>query len=310
MKPIQISIHSFIDNPNHSYASIIDDPVQLKLEHCHNYYELFIVNKGFGKHNVNGTIVPIEQGTLVFIRPNDLHNYVDVSENFSIINVLIPVTVIGSLFDYLGAGFEPERLLNPELPPMVELNQFEFAEIVSDLEQLVFAKRILKENSDSIFRIVLMRIITKCFPISIARSEKDVPTWLKWLVLEMHKKENFLDGLRTMYRLCARSPEHLGRMCKKHFDKTPTQLINEIRCEYAARMITYTDMKIIEIAYDAGFGNLSHFYHTFGILYGVPPNKFREIAVHTDDKESLIQKNIVDSTAIKEGISLKHLYDG
>ena len=304
MKPIKIMINRFIDDPNHSYASIIDDPVQLKLEHYHNYYELFIVNTGSGKHNVNGTIVPINQGTLVFVRPDDVHSYINTSKDFSIINILVSETLINSLFDYLGTGFEPERLLNSKLPPMIHLNRIEFVEIVNDLEQLVLSKRILKENSDSIFRIVLMRIMTKCFPISIARGEKNVPTWLKWLVFEMHRKENFLDGLKTMYRLCDKSPEHLSRMCKKYLDKSPTQLINEIRCEYAARMITYTDTKIIDIAYESGFGNLSHFYHTFGNLYGIPPNVFREVANNTHDEESLIQKNIIDSTSFKKGIPL------
>jgi AraC family cel operon transcriptional repressor len=308
VKPIQISINNFIDNPNYNYASIIDDPNQLKVEHFHNYYELFIVNEGTAKHNVNGSIEQLQKGDLVFIRPDDAHNYEETSKRFSIINILVPMNAITELLNYLGPSFNAKKLLTSTLPPMVHLDQNEFNEVIADLEQLVLSRRLSKENSAYIFRIVLMRIITKYFSPSIVKGNTNVPTWLKWLAFEMHKKENFVVGLDAMYRLSDKCPEHLSRMCKKYLNKTPTQFINEIRCEYAANLIAFSETKIIDISYDVGFGNLSHFYHCFQAVYGVAPNAFRKSPKIDQENLDVMQLPTLDTSNINKAIPLKDFY--
>jgi len=276
MNPIpRLSANKILNSPQHEHASIISDPIQLSRVHCHNYYEIFIASQGYGQHIVNGITEPIKTGALYFIRPDDVHSYINLSSNFQIINILIPIPAIQELFHYLGEDFSKE-LLARELPPRVQISMNEFHSLIKELEQLVLTKKILKEKSDVFFRITVFNILTKYFTTFPLHSTNKAPEWLKWLSLEMLKKENFVEGLPAFYRLSGKSTEHLSRACKKYLGKTPTQLINNIRLEYAASQIVNTNQKIIHVCEDSGFESLSHFYHIFKSAYGMSPKAYRK----------------------------------
>lgn len=271
----RLSANKIINSPHHGYASIISDPDQLARIHCHSYYEIFIVSQGNGQHLINNRLEAISRGTLCFIRPDDVHNYINLTSNFAIINILIPTSTIEKLFYYLGEDFSKE-LLTKELSPRVQISMNEFNSLIKELEQLVLTKKILKDKSDVFFRITIFNILAKYFTVLPLHSTNMTPEWLTWLILEMLKKENFVEGLSAFYRLSGKSVEHLSRSCKKYLNKSPTQLINDIRLEYAANQILNTKQKIIQISEDSGFESLSHFYHLFKSAYGTSPNSFRK----------------------------------
>ncbi len=49
---------------------------------------------------------------------------------------------------------------------------------------------------------------------------------------------------------------------KRHFGKTFVTLLNELRCEHAARLLVETDLPLDQVAARSGFKSLSHFYMT------------------------------------------------
>lgn len=275
---VKLRLSRFTGDPSHEYASLIGERRQLRIRHSHDYFELFLVNRGTAQHLVNGSVQRLKTGSVVFIRPDDSHSYDDMSEDFEIINVLIPSETVRALFDYLGEGFEPDRLLSCPLPPAAQAAQREHEAIVKELEQLILSRRIRRASSDSVFRITLLHIIVTCFPILPDKAKSEIPVWLRWLTLEMMKKENFTEGLPAMARLVGKSEEHISRSCRKYLRKSPTELINDFRLEHAARSIASTNDKIVDISSDAGFESLSHFYHLFKKAYGISPLGFRRAA--------------------------------
>ena len=275
---VKLRLSRFTGDPSHEYASLIGERRQLRIRHSHDYFELFLVNRGTAQHLVNGSVQRLKTGSVVFIRPDDSHSYDDMSEDFEIINVLIPSETVRALFDYLGEGFEPDRLLSCPLPPAAQAAQREHEAIVKELEQLILSRRIRRASSDSVFRITLLHIIVTCFPILPDKVKSEIPVWLRWLTLEMMKKEYFTEGLPAMARLVGKSEEHISRSCRKYLRKSPTELINDFRLEHAARSIASTNDKIVDISSDAGFESLSHFYHLFKKAYGISPLGFRRAA--------------------------------
>jgi AraC family cel operon transcriptional repressor len=273
---MRLQLSRFTGDPSHEYASLINDRRQLRIRHNHDYFELFLVNHGSARHLVNGAAQLLKRGSVVFIRPEDTHSYDDMSLDFEIINMLIPAETVKALFVYLGEGFDPQRLLSSVLPPVAQVSLSEHASLVKDLERLVLAKRIQRTSSDAVFRITLMRIIATCFPILPAQKKTEIPLWLQWLTLEMMKRENFVEGFGAMIRLAGKSEEHVSRSCRKYLHKSPTELINELRLEHAARAVAFSGEKIVEISADVGFDSLSHFYHLFKKAYGLSPLAFRK----------------------------------
>jgi AraC-like DNA-binding protein len=302
MEAQKLFIRNFTRNQNRGYASIIDDPAQLPTLHSHDYFELFLVYKGNARHSVNGEIQPLSKGCIAFVRPDDVHCYIDFSKDFQIINIMVSQYTMESLFSYLGEGFEPQRLLTPRTCPLVRISPNEFSSLVSELEHLVVYKEILKERSDAMYKITIMNIITRYFPLPIIKPRADIPVWLRLLSLEMLKKENFVDGLQAMYRLSGKSIEHLSRSYRKYLNKSPTQFINEIRVKHSAKLIMLTDDNITDICYEVGFNNLSNYYHLFKKIYGMSPKQFRKNSSKSDVNEEILPEEIMDSN-LPHGIS-------
>ena len=52
--------------------------------------------------------------------------------------------------------------------------------------------------------------------------------------------------------------------------------MNEIRIEHACKLLMYSNLTISQIAYDAGFNNLSHFNKQFKAITKQTPTMYRE----------------------------------
>jgi len=100
------------------------------------------------------------------------------------------------------------------------------------------------------------------------------PPWIGSLRIQMMDHANLQQGLNAMVDLSGKSKEHLCRQWKKAFNETPTQFINQQRLQHAKRLLLTTDMTTSEIAYEVGFGDISHFYRLFNKQYGQPPSQF------------------------------------
>ena len=92
----------------------------------------------------------------------------------------------------------------------------------------------------------------------------------------MKKPENFIAGIDKMAELSGKTPEHLSRTLKKYYNITPSQLVNNLRLNYAVNLLTNTNLKIIDTCFESGFVNLSTFYNMFKEEHGVTPNEFRK----------------------------------
>ncbi len=283
MRPVpRLVADKILSLPNHGYASIITDPKQLVKIHCHSYYELFLVTGGSGIHVVNLKKLLVACGDLYFMRPDDVHCYTNTTSDFKLVNILLPTEIFDHLSAYLGDSFR-EELLSPKLPPHTNLTSQELKAITQQLEQLVLAKKILHQKSDTLFRITIFNLLTQHLMVMPQAERNNTPEWLRWLSLEMLKKDNFTEGLPALYRLSGKSIEHLSRACRKYLQKSPTELINSIRLEYACDLIQNSDMKIVEISADAGFDSLSHFYHLFKQRYSMSPNQLRKACQEQDN---------------------------
>lgn len=81
--------------------------------------------------------------------------------------------------------------------------------------------------------------------------------------------------LRRLALIARMSEFHFLRVFKQVAGVTPHQYVLRARLREAAfRLKTRTD-PVLEIALDAGFGDLSHFHHAFQAEFGVSPAQFR-----------------------------------
>lgn len=244
--------------------------------HTHDFYEFFLITRGKAVHNVNGISVIIGEGTLIFIRPADIHSYEKYNnENFELINLAFTKSTFDSLLGYYGKGYNAVRLIDGEYPPELKLSLMEKKMLTARFNKLNTLARKKKERIKTEFRILIAEIFSRYFDEIKKESGSGIPQWLVKLREDMEQRENFTAGIDRMYEISGRSAGHLSRAFRKYFNETPTDFINHLRLNYSANLLTNSDDEITEISMDSGFENLSHFYHLFKKQFNMSPKEFR-----------------------------------
>lgn len=245
--------------------------------HSHDYYEFFLITRGSCNHIVNGGTQNLSEGALVFIRPDDIHAYdYDGSGDCEFINIPCATKAIEQAFAYLGGETFAVRYLTPPMPPVAILSQMERENYIADYEKL----KVLISLDKPYARLFLKSMVVETFTHYFLTGQKidtgSLPVWLGDLLAGMQKKENFTAGLSRMYELAQRSPGHLNRAFRQYLKTTPTAYINSLRLGYAKVLLLTTEQSIVDIAFESGFDNLSHFYHLFRAEFSSTPSDLRK----------------------------------
>ena len=81
------------------------------------------------------------------------------------------------------------------------------------------------------------------------------------------------DSLATELNMSQRSMQRKIKAC---VDLTPVQLIAEYRLKKAEALLKDPEMHVTDVAFEVGFGDLSHFYRVFKKKHDMNPSQYRE----------------------------------
>ena len=246
--------------------------------HCHDFSEIVLVNSGGVVHRVNGDRQRLTAGNIVFMRPDDIHGFLPdgVFDKAEIVLIDFDLELFLSLSVYLENDAFLQQLTAPVLPPQFKLDPAATGSLYS---------RLLKLNSPSVppqlrkikLKILLGELYSRFFIDEVnLLSEAQVPAWLEDLCAAMRHEENFRGGIHRMQQLACRTPGHLCKSFRKYLRRTPTEFLNELRLNAAARRLADTREDILEIAGELNFQSVSQFYHLFKAYYGMTPAAFRK----------------------------------
>jgi AraC-like DNA-binding protein len=77
-------------------------------------------------------------------------------------------------------------------------------------------------------------------------------------------------------RSVAVSPNYLATLLKRETGKTYVELVTERRVERAAELLSFTGMRISQVADEAGFSDAEYFSRRFKQVTGLSPRQFRD----------------------------------
>ncbi|MDO5396349.1 MAG: AraC family transcriptional regulator [bacterium] len=248
--------------------------------HSHDYYEVFIILAGSCIHRVNDAVQQLKAGDMVFIRPDDTHSY-EYAPGYtgtpcSFLNVNFIKESADSAFAYLDNREFVHALTKAPMPPVISLDAAQTEAMVKKSSQINVYEPINPAKARIAARSILIDMLT-CFYLSYTQDcSEHTPKWFEELLLDVQRNNHFIYGLGGLTELSGKSPGHLNRMFKKYMGITPTEYINSLKLNYAKILLITTDMPIINASFEAGFDNLSHFYHLFKSMYGISPGQIRK----------------------------------
>ncbi len=271
-----LTANRFVDqNIGISYRYVYSD-TEFFRPHYHDYYEIFLMHDGTCIHYINGSKTKLEKGSLVFIRPNDIHDYVGINgQKFSMLNITFTKETADTIFEFLSDGFPANQLISAKYPPSVELSNNDFARFEGKMSSI---RAIDPKNYNLIkskLRIFVLDLLTKYFFTSENEVET-VPFWLEAMCDKFSREGNFKNNTEYFFSLSDKTREHVSRSMKKYYNLTVTEYINSLRINYIANMLINSNHKICDIIYDSGFNNISWASELFKQKYGVTMQEYRK----------------------------------
>ncbi len=245
----------------------------------HNEYEITVILGGSGKRFIGNTIqnfsiqdvfligpqvqhfVQLDEGqemhgvTIHFLKNSFGDGFFDLPENYQI-NRLLDDSVFGIYFENFDASnFYGQLLECMKLNPferMIKL--FELLQILSLFEH---RKLLSSHGFTKVSKKKEFELINKTYDYILSRFENQNIT------------------LKDISSHVNMSPATFCRFFKKHFHKTFTSFMNEVRVGHACKKLRETNHGISEIAYASGYNHLTHFNKQFKRIMGYCPKEYR-----------------------------------
>jgi AraC family cel operon transcriptional repressor len=238
--------------------------------HSHDFHELFWVEQGEGYHLVNGQRRPLQPGTFVAVAASDVHGFaVDRGHTFRLVNVAFARETWRYLLERYPSA-RGDLMQRPLADREFRLSSSELAELALSAHELLSGR--LDRRATERFLLNALYVADR---VSSAEFPADTPRWLIEACVAIREKRRFVKGTQTFVKLCGHSAEHVARETRRWLDKTPTDLVNAARLDWASGRLAETDDPVLEVALECGYANLAHFYRLFRAQFRTSPAEYR-----------------------------------
>ena len=247
----------------HHIARTIVRRGQSTYAHSHDFPELFLVEQGSGIHHANARTYVLRPGVLALVAPHDVHHFECAQgDPLEFINLALSPRWL----DAFIATLSPVPAALPSLSGHLQLAAAEHEACARTLQQLL-----ADGGSDPTLLPAAMAQIMRALCRPHDGNKTEPPEWLARWRNALFSCRGVGQPLRYWQEQAGVSPEHLARSCRKYYGESPRGLIVRARLDWACDQLRRGDIRIVDLAYDAGFDNLSYFYRCFRRAYGCTP---------------------------------------
>ena len=257
-----------------------DFPTRSDVNHWHNDFELLYILEGNMKYNVNGEILPLDKGSMLFVNSGNMHfgfqeDNTDCSIRCIVFHpsLLVSATLGQSLDKLCGQNAPPYLLFHSS-----KLSDKAFTECVKNIE------RAFSSDSSSRSLELLAEIYLLCARLieRIENTEHSVAYDTKQ-VQAMHRMTGFIQR-NYSEKISLNDIAEAGAICRskcckifrEFLGKTPVEYLTEYRISKSIELLNTTDMSITDIAVNCGFCGSSYYAETFMKLMKCTPSEYRK----------------------------------
>ena len=248
--------------------------------HRHNYYTIIFIERGKGTHFVDFTEYVVEDNTLYFILPDQMHQMkltevprgwvMIFTEEFLIANS-IPDNVIIDIYLFNDYAQSPplalhEAQMNVDLSLVTQMEQFS-----SSLEKYTL------EAIGSLVKLFLIQSNNHCSLYKqnnpqLIETTNHLLRSFKRLLNEHYSTKHMVSDYADMLAVTA---DYLNKTVKGITGKSAKEHIQSKIATEAKRSLIFTNLSGKELAYELGFDESAHFNNFFKKTTGFTPSEFR-----------------------------------
>ena len=274
-------------NPDESFfIGIFQDHIDKSHWHYHQEFELSFITEGSGRRIVGDSIEEFNPGDLIFIGPRIPHVWFPEERHrqqhsgrtlesvYMLFNQdILPdaITVLPEFTNIRKAVLLSERGIRITGDTLNEVSR-----IMLQLPYINHIKRLMMFYE-------IMDLIGKSESFSYLASADYIKTRFEPVNKRVNRIHEFLMknykgdvDLKEIAEVAHMAPASVCRFFKNSTGLTIFEYLNKIKINYACQLLLNTDLNVLDISYDCGFNNLSHFNKQFRKFIGATPTQFRK----------------------------------
>lgn len=262
---------SMLPNPNTGYHCMVNNGSLHTKLHTHDCYECNIILEGCVKNNSEGTELLLKQGDVIFLAPGESHRMAKAEHKIpKILTLMVAPDALERCCNALESTVY--KRFCASATRKITLSGEEFSVLYQDYQQLFFLE---EDKKVPVVKILLLQILCSLLRRGNDTDAKGGRHSLDPVLRQMNSAENMAEGVSALVRLSNLSRGHLYRLMQKECHMTPLAYVTQLRMNYAANLLLYSDKDILAIAMEVGYFSVSHFIAQFKKSYGVPPKQYR-----------------------------------
>ena len=242
--------------------------------HDHDYYEIFIITSGRTNHILNGEHQELGEKTLCLIRPQDRHQFTPLpGERCIHINLPVKQEKLSELCAAVGTTL-PELLQAPRR--QLQLEDIDFAMFKQSAREINLLREAGAAGSYSSM-IICQMILNALVILEKQRAgiSSAAPEWLRQVLRRIHSPEYISCQASDIYRLAGYSPPVVIRSFRQYTGETVVSYLTKAKMDSAKRLLSTTELTVLDIAGRLGYGSVSHFNKLFRGFTGMSPGEYR-----------------------------------
>jgi AraC-like DNA-binding protein len=248
--------------------------------HRHEYYSVIFIEKAKGKHLVDFAEYELEDATLYFIQPGQMHQLSFTEEPSGwmvvftpefLLHNSIPCQLIDDIYLFNNYG---------QSPPL-RINERDVAVYRGLIEQMwQYSTSLTKYTNDAVGALVKVLLIQSNNHCSLKKEGnpqlQEVGNQLlrgfKQLVEEHYATKHMVADYADMLAITA---DYLNKTVKSLTGKSAKEHIQSRLITEAKRRLLFSEVSNKELSYELGFDEAAHFNNFFKKNAGVTPSEFR-----------------------------------
>ena len=264
--------------------------------HWHDELEVIYVEEGCLQVKIGDREYEGQAGDVFFVNTRELHLMGSSDTGFRYYTILFPLTFISfqtvdELETELLAPLRNSQLLFPEyiendrsrdkiLPILHKLTRLNYYEQNEEIRQEAFVKQHLHT------RFLLLELVQclyeeHAFLQPLTNHNSNLQREILIFIQSHFAEKLTLKMLAEEFHL---SEKYVSRYFVENFHLTFSNYVIHLRLTEARKLLESTELSVTEIAFQAGFPNVSYFIRSFKEAYGTSPLKYRNRTTETGEK--------------------------
>lgn len=259
--------------------------------HSHDFIEIACVVSGSGIHKMGSMEYEITKGDLFVINSDVLHGFFNTGEykeqlivyNCIFMPQYLDISLFSaSHFEDISSSFLFKSLMPDSFTPKPDLKLsgtrfFEISELFKKMH-IEYSQR--DKGYIDIIRAYLIEIIVKIFRYTSQSPKKDTNSRNLELIQKAieHMKLNYCSDISlsdlALHSLISKN--YFSKLFKEVTGTNVSDYIQYLRIEQACKLLRSTNMKVTDIAEQAGFSDMKFFYEVFRRITGKTPGEYRK----------------------------------